>query len=101
MPGLNTQYLLILLQSAAVQGYFADSTRTLAQPTLNVGMIEQLAILVPPIAEQARIVAKVDELLDLCDQLEAQLITALTQGGRLLETVLQSALNGEPATLSA
>jgi type I restriction enzyme S subunit len=92
MPGVDTQYLLILFQSALVQGFFADSTRTLAQPTLNVGLIEQLPVLVPPLAEQQRIVAKVDELMALCDQLEAQLTTTQTDSRRLLEAVLEAAL---------
>jgi hypothetical protein len=35
-------------------------------------MIEQFAIPLPPLAEQKRIVAKVDELMALCDRLEAQ-----------------------------
>jgi type I restriction enzyme S subunit len=39
---------------------------------LTKGMIEQFEIPLPPLAEQKRIVAKVDELLGLCDALEAQ-----------------------------
>ncbi len=39
---------------------------------LNMGLIGDLSISVPPIAEQNRIIAKVDELLALCDQLENQ-----------------------------
>lgn len=46
----------------------------------------------PPLAEQHRIVAKVDELMALCDQLEAQLITTQADNRRLLEAVLHQAL---------
>jgi type I restriction enzyme S subunit len=49
----------------------------------------------PPIAEQERIVAKVNELMSLCDRLEAQLITTQTERRRMLEAVLQEALNGK------
>ena len=42
----------------------------------------------PPLAEQHRIVAKVDELMALCDRLEAQLTTTQTESRRLLEAVL-------------
>jgi type I restriction enzyme S subunit len=43
-------------------------------------------------AEQHRIVAKVDELMAVCDQLEAQLTTTQTDSRRLLEAVLHEAL---------
>jgi len=47
----------------------------------------------PPIAEQHRIVAKVNELMALCDQLETQLTTTEADSSRLLEAVLHEALN--------
>jgi type I restriction enzyme S subunit len=46
----------------------------------------------PPLAEQHRIVAKVDELMTICDQLEAQLKSAQNEGRQLLEAVLHKAL---------
>jgi type I restriction enzyme S subunit len=48
---------------------------------------------VPPLAEQRKIVLKVDELMALVDKLEVQLSTANTVGKRLVETVV-SALTG-------
>jgi type I restriction enzyme S subunit len=39
---------------------------------LNMKLVGQLSIPIPPLAEQKRIVAKVDELMALCDRLEAQ-----------------------------
>jgi type I restriction enzyme S subunit len=46
----------------------------------------------PPLAEQHRIVAKVDELMALCDQLEQQLNAGEQLSRKLLEAVLQEAL---------
>ncbi|MBV8705836.1 MAG: restriction endonuclease subunit S, partial [Acidobacteriaceae bacterium] len=55
-----------------------------------------LPVPLPPLAEQHRIVAKVDELMKLCDALEAQL-TAVTNTRRtLLEATLHEALAAEP-----
>lgn len=51
-----------------------------------------LLIPIPPFAEQQRIVAKVDELMALCDHLEAQLSATANNGRRLLEAVLNDAL---------
>ncbi len=45
------------------------------------------------VTEQHRIVAKVDALMTLCDQLEAQLITIQANRRRLLEAVLHKALD--------
>ena len=43
-------------------------------------------------SEQHRIVTKVDELMMVCDQLEAQLNATQTDSRRLLEAILQEAL---------
>ena len=47
---------------------------------------------VPPLNEQHRIVRKVDELMALCDRLEASLATADETRRRLLEALLAEAL---------
>ncbi|KZC34457.1 UNVERIFIED_ORG: hypothetical protein RHOFW104R5_33040 [Rhodanobacter sp. FW104-R5] len=50
----------------------------------------------PPLAEQHRIVAKLDELMMLCDQLEASLTTSETTRSRLLDALLHEALAPAP-----
>jgi type I restriction enzyme S subunit len=50
---------------------------------------------VPPLAEQARIVAKVDELIALCDRLEASLTATAATRRRLLDALLAEALAPE------
>lgn len=49
-------------------------------------------MLIPPLAEQQRIVAKVDELMALCDRLEAQVIAGEEVNRKLLDSVLHHAL---------
>jgi len=88
IPDVDRDYLLIVLQETAVQTFFTSSTRTLAQPTLNVGLIEQTPIPVPPLAEQKRIVAKVDQLMALVDELEAQLAASRATGEKLLAALV-------------
>jgi len=46
----------------------------------------------PPLAEQHRIIAKVDELMALCDRLKAGLAESRTQQERLAATLIESAL---------
>ncbi len=52
----------------------------------------QEALASPPLAEQHRIVAKVDALMALCDQLEASLDASSTTRRRLLDALLAEAL---------
>ncbi|WP_018527761.1 restriction endonuclease subunit S [Alkalispirochaeta alkalica] len=46
--------------------------KSTAQPSISMGTIRDIDIPLPPLAEQKRIVAKIDELMALCDKLEAQ-----------------------------
>jgi len=55
-----------------------------ATPIINKGKWEQIPIPLPPLAEQRRIVAKVDELMAWVDALETQLATARTTATALL-----------------
>ena len=49
----------------------------------------------PPLAEQHRIVAKVDELMALCDDLEAAQVKRETRRDRLVEATLHGLNNGD------
>jgi type I restriction enzyme S subunit len=51
-----------------------------------------LPIPLPPLAEQHRIVAKVNELMALCDRLEASLTDTASTRRRLLDALLAEAL---------
>ena len=59
---------------------------------ITKGKLEAMLIPLPPLAEQQRIVAKVDELMALCDRLEASLATEDTKKKRLLEALLRETL---------
>jgi type I restriction enzyme S subunit len=59
---------------------------------LNQTILLNLTIGLPPLAEQHRIVAKVNELMAICDSLEAQIESANSERSRLLESVLHAAL---------
>ncbi len=54
--------------------------------------ILNLLIPLPPLAEQRRIVAKVDELMTLCDRLKADLATARQHQATLADTLIDAAL---------
>ena len=63
-----------------------------AIPNLSAKQINETVIPLPPVAEQHRIVAKVDELMTLCDRLEVSLVTGEESLSRLLIALLDEAL---------
>ena len=64
-----------------------------AQPNLNVGKVSTTVIPLPPLAEQHRIVAKVDELMALCDALKTNLQNAQTTQLALADALVEQAVN--------
>jgi len=63
------------------------------QPNVNGVSLSSLLLPLPPLAEQHRIVAKVDELMALCDQLEQHQTTASEAHQTLVETLLGTLTN--------
>jgi len=62
------------------------------------GKLEALTLVLPPLAEQHRIVAKVDELMALCDRLEAQQADAESAHAQLVQALLDSLTQASDAT---
>jgi type I restriction enzyme S subunit len=69
---LDAQFLAKFLASPAIQRMIDDIQVGATREALTKGMIEHFDIPLPSLAEQMRIVAKVGELMVLCDRLEAQ-----------------------------
>jgi type I restriction enzyme S subunit len=65
----------------------------IAQKTVPLSGLRRLLVPLPPLAEQRRIVAKVDELMGLCDRLEASLDETAATRRRLLDALLAEALS--------
>jgi type I restriction enzyme S subunit len=65
------RYLWLVLRSPVVVAEVESRMRGQAYPAINDADFKSTQIPVPPLAEQHRIVAKVDELMALCDRLEA------------------------------
>ena len=91
----TAQFLEMVLNSPFITTIARTRTTGGAAPRVNVATIKAYPIPLPPLAEQHRIVAKVDELLVLCDRLEAQFTTTQTESRRLLEALLHEALSGK------
>lgn len=67
------------------------------QSFVSLGAVRKFVMAVPPLEEQHRIVAKVDELMDLCDQLEKQTEASIDAHQLLVEELLSTLTNSENA----
>jgi type I restriction enzyme S subunit len=86
----NARYFEYFVRTA--KGRLLQFAPATAQKNINLGILNEVLIPLPPLAEQYRIVAKVDELMALCDQLESQLTNTQSETRRLLEAVLHEAI---------
>jgi type I restriction enzyme S subunit len=92
-PQFASRFALYYLNSPVFQSFASAHHHGMTLTRLGLGNFRRLPIPVPPPAEQDRIIAKVDQLMAVCDELEAALASAQTGRGRLLEALLHEALN--------
>jgi type I restriction enzyme, S subunit len=98
---VDRHFIRLAIDAPFCQSWMDGETKGVALQGVNVGDFRRMPIPLPPLAEQHRIVAKVDELIALCDQLEANLSTADTTRRRLLEALLHEALAPAAGTQEA
>ena len=89
---LDRRFLQMALDCPQTQSELLEKTAGVAIKHISITNLGKMVFPVPPLAEQHRIVAKVDELMALCDRLEATLANADTTRARLLDAVLHEAL---------
>lgn len=84
--GMFNQYLLLLLK--ALKPNFVRQGAGGAQPNISREKIVATVAALPPLEEQHRIVARVDELMALCDRLESEQNDSAAAHTQLVETLL-------------
>ena len=89
---INKLYLHTLFLSDHAKAAFSEAASGAVVQNLNTDKARRLSVPLPPLAEQDRIVAMVDELRALCDRLEASLTTGDDTRCRLLGALLIEAL---------
>jgi len=99
---ISRDFIEKLIGSAYVKGALLAASGRAHIPSMHTKHLLSLVVPLPPLAEQKRIVAKVDELMVLCDTLEAaqQTRNALRQSLRAsaLDALMNATSDDELAT---
>nr|WP_296018572.1 restriction endonuclease subunit S [uncultured Acidovorax sp.] len=88
-PDWNAGWAELFLNSGVARSYFASSAKqTTNLASINMTQLKHCAFPLPPLAEQSRIVTRVEALMRLCDALEAKGQLEATQHAQLVSTLL-------------
>lgn len=82
------EFLRLSMKSPYFKNYANNSTHGMNLPRMGTDKARMALIPILSMSEQKRIVAKVDELMALCDQLEQQQESSITAHEQLVETLL-------------
>jgi restriction endonuclease S subunit len=89
----NEFWLEMYLNSIIARDYFAGSSKqTTNLASINKTQLRGCLVAIPPIEEQHRIVAKVEELMALCDALKTRLNEAQTTQIHLSDAIVEQAV---------
>jgi type I restriction enzyme, S subunit len=98
LQGISALYIDLYLNKIRLSGYFLSiAQHAIGQSSINQSKIIEIKVPIPPLAEQHRIVAKVDELMALCDTLEQQQEDSIQAHETLVETLLGALTNAPDA----
>jgi type I restriction enzyme S subunit len=94
IEGLSPRFIALTLNAGVTNAAIEEAKSGMAVMQMNISQDKLRAVPVPlpPLAEQYRIVGKVDALMALCDRLEASLAATAATRRRLLDALLAEAL---------
>ena len=91
----SNKYIKYLLESNLFYDQIKANVSGAVQVNLNTGWLSKFIFPLPPLAEQERIVAKLDELMSNCDQLESKAEKMKNYTTKLFEASLKEAFMPE------
>ena len=97
----TTPYLHLVLISPHVQETVMDVQVGVSREGLSIGKLGQFLVPIPPPSEQSRIVARVEELMALCDVLEEKGRLVAAQHERLAGALFDALANSTSAEEAA
>lgn len=95
---IEPRFVMFLLRTPHTREELIDSaSQTTNIANISLAKLRPLFFAIPPLSEQHRIVAKVDELMALCDQLENQHINAAEAHEKLVSHLLGTLTQSQSA----
>ncbi|HBR3160003.1 TPA: restriction endonuclease subunit S [Klebsiella pneumoniae] len=94
---VDSKYIYFSISTTLFISSMVTASTGSATPIINRSKWESLLIPCAPVAEQHSIVAKVNELMALCDQLEQQSLISLEAHQQLVETLLATLVDSQHA----
>ena len=88
----DTQYVLKVILSEVFLTQVREAENRIKMPKLNIESLSNIIVPLAPLTAQPLIVAKVDELMTLCDQLKANLKAAQAIQLNLADCLVEKAI---------
>ena len=85
---VDPRYLLVAARARSFQDTARKKSSSTTIAILNKGKWLSIPVPVPPLAEQKRIVDKVDDMLALCEKLETEEVVAKKAASKLLDAAI-------------
>ena len=83
-----SRFMLIQILASPFQNQLLDNSSGMTAAGVKASRLKEIPVVIPPAEEQQRIIAKVDELMALCDQLEQRSESQLAAHQTLVEALL-------------
>lgn len=94
LSGTTAAFLKYIIRGQPVKNQIQRVTRGVVQKKMSLARFKTVAVPLPPLAEQPRIVAEVDRRLSVVEELEAVVTANLQRATRLRQSILQKSFAG-------
>jgi type I restriction enzyme S subunit len=94
---IYTKYIALVLNSPAIRPIIESKMTGMAESQVNISQDSMKTFLIPlpPLPEQKRIVEKVNQLMQHCNELEQQVQQSITHARQLMQAVLREVFEGK------
>lgn len=92
---VNPQYLYWVLSNSNTKAYLESEAKGSTMSNLNLSIVRNIPIPLPPLEEQKKIVKRVEQFFAIANKLEARYIKAKTMIDKLPQSILAKAFRGE------